>query len=247
MLNPDTGNPYPSRMAYMALGLIMSEHEALANIHEQARAKYAPYAMVTYLKRTQYEFGRRLERQRQSDKRHTIKGSGPRPTAKTLYTELDGRAGTRGQQDFIRAAGELTRALSKIVGVVVGDHQETLQLPPIPRAESQSTSRLGSPQYFLGGVYPLRFYDRTPEADDTPDPTQPVVREPRESSPSDSDDTTDESAPPVVLEDFSQHMAADGNVLHTSRRNRAAEPVGRQPRCAVGLGGLKLGGTVAKT
>jgi hypothetical protein len=113
MLNPDGANPHPSCMACMALGLIMSEDEALANIHEQARAKYAPYAMATYFKRTQHKFGRRLERQRKSDRRHTIKGSGPRPTAKIPYTDLVGRGGTRRQQDFIRDARELTRALGK--------------------------------------------------------------------------------------------------------------------------------------
>jgi hypothetical protein len=137
MLNPDTGNSHPSRMACMALGLIMSEDEALANIHEQARAKYAPYAMATYFKRTQHEFGRRLERQRKSDRRHTIKGSGPRPTAKIPYTDLVGRGATRRQQDFIRDACELTRALGKIVGVVVAERQEPLELPPTPRPESQ--------------------------------------------------------------------------------------------------------------
>jgi hypothetical protein len=120
-------------MACMALGLIMSEDEALANIHERARAKYAPYAMATYFKRTQHEFGRRLERQRKSDRRHTIKGSGPRPTAKIPYTDLVGRGGTRRQQDFIRDACELTRALGKIVGVVVAERQTSASTWPLTR------------------------------------------------------------------------------------------------------------------
>lgn len=98
MLNPDTGNSHPSRMACMALGLIMSENEALANIHEQARAKYAPYTIVTYLKRTQHEFGLRLKRQRKSDGRHTIKGSGPRPTAKSLNPTLLDEVGPGGSK-----------------------------------------------------------------------------------------------------------------------------------------------------